>query len=237
MNVRKANNATILADRMKRTHGWRICETPNTSLFRVGPPQHEDDDIPTTDDAIPTGTSCHQGTVGSPGCRILHKIVSQRALCRNVSRDVRITQTPVSHSTPLVPGMAVQSTPPAPTHPPHDSTFRFVSTHSNVPFSPGIGHLVCLSSSQGVSRRTRRAPPEAAMVFAVTAGRDPGNVSHIGSYWWAREGIHTAGTVWRLDAGRDAVGVLPGAARSSSGTWGRALTGWARGARRRTCGV
>jgi hypothetical protein len=70
--------------------------------------------------------------------------------------------------------MAVQSTPPVPMHPPHDSMFSFVSMHSNVPFSPGIGHLVYSESPQGASRRTRlRAWPEAATVFAVTAGRDP----------------------------------------------------------------
>ena len=43
--------------------------------------------------------------------------------------------------------------------------------HSNVAFSPGIGHLVCLGLSQGASRRTRRDRPEAAIVFAVAAGR------------------------------------------------------------------
>ena len=84
-----------------------------------------------------------------------------------------MTQTPALHSTPLAPGMLVQSTPPAPTHPPHDSTFSFVSTHSNVAFNPGIGHLVYLGLSQGTSRRTRRDRPEAATVFAVAAGRKP----------------------------------------------------------------
>jgi len=92
-----------------------------------------------------------------------------------------MTQTPALHSTPLAPGMPVQSTPPAPAHPPHDSTFSFVSIHSNVAFSPGIGHLVCLGSSQGASRRTRRDRPEAAIVFAVTARRNPSRVSHRGS--------------------------------------------------------
>lgn len=82
-----------------------------------------------------------------------------------------MTQTPLLHSTPLAPGMAVQSAPPAPMHPPHDSMFCFVSTHSNVPFNPGMGHLVYFGSSQDTSRRTRRGCPEAATVFAVTAGR------------------------------------------------------------------
>jgi hypothetical protein len=101
-----------------------------------------------------------------------------------------MTQLPALHSTPLTPGMTVQSTPPAPTHPPHDSTFFFVSTHSTVAFSPGIGHLVCLGSSQGASRRTRRGCPEAAIVFAVTAGKNPSNVSHTGSSGWGEGNTH-----------------------------------------------
>ena len=109
-----------------------------------------------------------------------------------------MTQTPALHSTPLAPGMTVQSTPPAPTHPPHDSTFSFVSMHSNVAFSPGIGHLVCLGSSQGASRRTRRDRPEAAIVFAVAAGRNPGRVSHRSSYW--QSGKNTYGR-YRLKTG------------------------------------
>ena len=104
--------------------------------------------------------------------------------------DVRMTQTPLLHATPLAPRIAVQSTPPAPTHPPHDSMFSFVSTHSNVAFSPGIGHLVYLGSSQGTSRRTRRDRPEAAIVFAVTARRDPGHVSHRESYGWRGRNTH-----------------------------------------------
>ena len=109
---------------------------------------------------------------------------------RNGWRDVRMTQTPALHSTPLAPGMTVQSTPPAPTHPPHDSTFCFVSMHSNVAFSPGIGHLVCLGSSQGASRRTRRDRPEAAIVFAVAAGSNPGGFSHRGLYWQSGENTY-----------------------------------------------
>ena len=93
-----------------------------------------------------------------------------------------MTQTPALHSTLLAPGMPVPSTPPAPTHPPHDSTFSFISIHSNVALSPGIGHLVCLGSSQGALRRTWRDRPEAAIVFAVTAGRNPSRVSHRRSY-------------------------------------------------------
>jgi len=97
-------------------------------------------------------TSCRRGIVGSPVRTILFKKdVGQCAHLRNGWTDVRMTQTPALHSTPLAPGMSVQSTPPAPTHPPHDSTFSFVSMHSNVAFSPGIGHSVCLGSSQGAS--------------------------------------------------------------------------------------
>src|SRR5260221_12312475 len=90
-------------------------------------------------------------------------------LQRMQGKDIRMTQTPPSHSTPFAPGMVVQSTPPAPAHPPHDSTFRFVSTHSNVLFSPGIGHLVYVGSSHGASRRTRCGAFEAAIVPAVAA--------------------------------------------------------------------
>jgi hypothetical protein len=137
------------------------------STFYVGPSM-----IPPTTDGRQVGTSCRRGTAGSPDRRILCKsIVGQCAHLCNKWRDVRMTQTPSLHRTPLAPGMAVQSTPPAPTHPPHDSMFCFVSTHSNVAFSPGIGHLVYLGSSQDASRRTRRDRPEAAIVFAVTAGR------------------------------------------------------------------
>jgi len=89
-----------------------------------------------------------------------------------------MTQTPALHSTPLTPGVPVQSTPPAPTHPPHNLTFSFVLIYSNVALSPGIGHLVCLGSLQGASQRTWRDRPEAAIVFAVTAGRNPSRVSH-----------------------------------------------------------
>jgi hypothetical protein len=110
-----------------------------------------------------------------------------------------MTQTPALHSTPLAPGVPVQSTPPAPTHPPHDSTFSFVSMHSNVDSSPGIGHLVCLGSSQGASRRTRRVRPEAAIVFAVTAGRNQARVSHRTSY--EQSGGNTYGR-YRLTTGR-----------------------------------
>ena len=94
--------------------------------------------------------------------------------------------------------MAVQSTPPVPTHPPHDSMFSCVSMHSNVLFSPGIGHLVYSGSSQGTSRRTRRDRPEAATVFAVTARRNPGNVSHRRSY--GQRGRTTHGS-YRLRTG------------------------------------
>src|SRR5258706_9957085 len=117
--------------------------------------------------------SCRRGTFGSPDNRILYNIsVGQCAHHRKEWKDVRMTQTPALHPTPLAPGMPVQSTPPAPTHPPHDSTFCLVSTHSDVAFNPGIGHLVYLGSSQGTSRRTRRDRPEAAIVFAVTAGKE-----------------------------------------------------------------
>ena len=134
---------------------------------------------PTTDDARLVGMSCRRETFGSHGHRILYKTtVSQCAYHREGWTDVRMTQIPALHSTPLTPGMLVQSTPPAPTHPPHDSTFCLVSMHSNVALNPGIGHLVNLGSSQGTSRRTRRDRPEAAIVFAVAAGRNTGNVSY-----------------------------------------------------------
>ena len=136
--------------------------------------------IPTiADDARLVGMSCRRETFGSRGHRILYKtMVGQCAYHREGWKDVRMTQTPALHSTPLAPGMLVQSTPPAPTHPPHDSTFCLVSMHSNVALNPGIGHLVNLGSSQGTSRRTRRDRPEAAIVFAVAAGRNTGNVSY-----------------------------------------------------------
>ena len=80
-----------------------------------------------------------------------------------------MTQEPALHVTALAPLMAVQSTPLAFAHPPQLSMFDDVSTHSNENSRPGIGHLVSLESSQATSRRTRRAPPEAATVFAVAA--------------------------------------------------------------------
>lgn len=138
---------------------------------------------PTTDDARLVGMSCRRGTFGSHGHRFLFDTsVSECAQDRKGWKDVRMTQTPALHSTPLTPGRPVQSTPPAPTHPPHDSMFCLVSMHSNVALNPGIGHLVNLGSSQGVSRRTRRDRPEAAIVFAVTAAKDTGNVSYRGLY-------------------------------------------------------
>lgn len=73
------------------------------------------------------------------------------------------------HATALAPLMAVQSMPPAFAQPPQLSMFDRVSTHSNESSRPGIGHLVRVASSQATSRRTRRAPPEAATVFEVAA--------------------------------------------------------------------
>lgn len=78
-------------------------------------------------------------------------------------------QEPALHATAPVPLRAVQSTPPAFAHPPQLSIFDHVSMHSNESSRPGIGHFVWLESLQATSRRTRRAPPEAATVLAVAA--------------------------------------------------------------------
>ena len=80
-----------------------------------------------------------------------------------------MTQEPALHVTAPIPLMAVQSTPPAFVHPPQLSIFDRVSMHSNECSRPGIGHLVWLESLQESSRRSRRAPPEAAIVLAVAA--------------------------------------------------------------------
>lgn len=136
-----------------------------------------------------------------------------------------MTQEPALHVTAPAPLMAVQSTPRAFAHPPQLSMFDSVSTHSNASSRPGIGHLVRFKCSQATSRRTRRAPPEAATVFAVAAKN-----RHIrkGGTNCKRES-RTAVTVAGLVAGRHAVGVPRAAPSRRSRAWGRSLTCWAGG--------
>lgn len=71
--------------------------------------------------------------------------------------------------------------------------------HSNESSRPGIGHLVWLESLQATSRRTRRAPPEAATVLAVAAKNR--HVSHVREGMGCERESRTAGTVAELVAG------------------------------------
>ena len=86
-----------------------------------------------------------EGKLKEPVAGLCTNNLGQSAHHRKGWKDVRVTQTPTFHSTPLAPGMLIQSTQPAPMHLPYTSTFCFVSMHSNVAFSPEVGHLGYLS--------------------------------------------------------------------------------------------
>ena len=145
-----------------------------------------------------------------------------------------MTQEPARHATAPIPLMAVQSTPPAFVHPPQLSMLDWVSTHSDEPSRPGMGHSVWLGFLQPTSRRTRRAPPEAATVFAVAATFR--YVSWEGQDVYMSES-RTAGPVTELIARRHAIGILRSTSTWCSRAWRRALTGWAGGARSGCFGV
>src|SRR6267154_4941627 len=89
-----------------------------------------------------------EGQLKAPVMDSVQINVSQCADHRKGWKDVRVTQTPIFHTTSLAPGMLIQSTPPAPTHLPHNSTFCFIRMHSNVAISPEVEHLRYLDHQQ-----------------------------------------------------------------------------------------
>src|SRR5258706_6323152 len=89
----------------------------------VGPPTMP----PTANHARPAGMSFRRRTVESPGRGILYKNNVGQCAQNRKGKDIQMTKTPAFYSTPLTPGMLIESTLPAPTHLPHNSTFCFQS--------------------------------------------------------------------------------------------------------------